>query len=323
MNFDNIEWAKELEDKINNEGRKSKYDILIPVSGGKDGTFMLWFFSKYTNLKILAFHIDNWYVAEGAKENVRNVCKEIGCDLVVIRPQWKEIRDIYKNLMLLNGEICMACEMMISLYPTEYAVAYNIPYIVWGLTPKQITGKKINSGLLDSDYKYFNNIVKFYEQMFESVYKDEGRRCEDAKESLLYNHAITEDTKFPTFVMPFYWLGYDAGEVEKIVTENINWKRPTDVGGTSSNCVINKLHIYLKKEIKGDEFYEKMMADKENANEVIRSVKSKALNEEVDHDYNMQILKELDIDLSEKDLITHIKNSKKDLILKMGSNISQ
>ena len=44
---------------------------------------------------------------------------------------------------------------------------------------------------------------------------------------------------------------------------------------------------------------------------------------EVDHDYNMQILKELDIDLSEKDLITHIKNSKKDLILKMGSNISQ
>ena len=65
------------------------------------------------------------------------------------------------------------------------------------------------------------------------------------------------------------------------------------------------------------------MADKENANEVIGSVKNKALNEEVDHDYNMQILKELDIDLSEKDLITHIKNSKKDLILKMGSNISQ
>lgn len=323
MNINNTDFLEDFKNKVAAERGNSKYDILVPVSGGKDGSYLLWYLSKYTNLRILAFHIDNWYVTDSARKNVEKICKDLGCDLTIIRPDWNHAKDAYKNLLMLNGEICMACEMMISLYPFEYAVSYQIPYIAWGLTPNQIKSKKINSGYLTSDYEYYNNIVKFYSEMFDSLYKSDEAHRDEVKEALLYNHTMDNTKKFPTFVMPFYWLGYDAGEVEETVTKELGWVRPLDAGGTSSNCLINKLHIYIKKEIKGEEFYRKMMEKKSDVNEVIGSVKDKALTETVDHDFNKKILDELGINMTEEQLIENVKNSKKDLIMKLGSNISQ
>ena len=323
MNINNTDFLEDFIAKTKNARGNSKYDILVPISGGKDGSFLLWYLSKYTDLRILAFHIDNWYVTKSARENVEKLCKEVGCDLIVIRPDWKYTREAYKNLLLTNGEICMACEMMISLYPFEYAVAYKIPYIAWGLTPNQIKSKKINSGYLDSSYDYYNNIVKYYAEMFDSLYKSDSKMCDETKKALLYNHGVNDTMEFPTFVMPFYWLGYDAGEVEDTVTNELNWVRPHDAGGTSSNCLINKLHIYIKKEIKGEDFYRKMMDKKSGVNEVIGSVKEKALTETVDHELNKKVLAELGINMTEAELIENVKNAKKDLIMKIGANISQ
>ena len=62
MNINNQIFFEELVRKVKEENRNSKYDIMVPFSGGKDGSFLLWLLSKYTNLKVLAFHIDNWYM---------------------------------------------------------------------------------------------------------------------------------------------------------------------------------------------------------------------------------------------------------------------
>ena len=159
MNLEEKEWLEQFCKEAQKKRKQSKYDILVPISGGKDGTYLLWYLSTHTNLKILAFHIDNYYVTDTARMNVEEVCKKLDCDLEIVRPSWKKIQDFYKELMLLNGEICIACEMMISLYPMDCAIAYNIPYIAWGLTPTQISVKKIKSGYLDIDYPYYDKIA--------------------------------------------------------------------------------------------------------------------------------------------------------------------
>lgn len=322
MDFSNQKWVEEFCAKAKEKRGQSKYDVLVPISGGKDGSFLLWYICKHTDLRVLAFHIDNWYVGDTARKNVENICKDLGCDLEIVRPGWGTIKNLYRKLFMLNGEICAACEMMISLYPIECATLNHIPYIAWGLTPTQIKGKKINAGYLPIDFNYYNKIAKYYEELVCSIYKDVEER-QHIEDSLLKNPSMAEQTEYPTFIMPYYWLDYDAGEIEDTVSKEIGWKRPKEAGGTSSNCVINQLHIYLKKKIKGEEFYRSMMEKKASVNEVTDDVKNKALDNAVDHELFQKIYKELDINCTEEDLIYTIKNAEKDFIVKMQANISQ
>lgn len=320
MNLGTVNWLKDLEKKV--IGNTAKYDIIVPISGGKDGIFTLWYLSQNTNLRILAYHIDNWFVTEGAEKNVKNICAELGCDCEIIRPNWKSLKEIYRELVLKNGEMCIACEMMISLYPIETAITKKIPYIVWGLTPNQIVSKKINNGYKEIDYNYYKNIVSYYGKLIETAIEDR-ERAEKIKLQLLYNNGISEKEQFPTFIMPFYWTGYDAVEIERIVKENVDWIRPTDAGGTSSNCIINQMHIYLKKQIKGKDFYKKMMEQKYSNGEVTNNVMEYALSDNENIDTVRELLNKLDINNDIEELVENIKNSKKNIFLKMESNISQ
>ena len=320
MHLESKDWLKELEEKV--RGNKAKYDIVVPISGGKDGTFILWYLRKNTNLRILAYHIDNWFVTEAAENNVKNVCAELGCDCEIMRPNWNALKEIYRELVLVNGEMCIACEMMISLYPIEVALEKQVPYIVWGLTPNQIVSKKINSGYREIDFMYYSKIVSYYDKLIETVIKDK-KQAEKIKQQLLYNNGINKEDQFPTFIMPFYWTGYDAKEIENIITENVSWTRPVDAGGTSSNCIINQMHIYLKKQVKGKEFYERMMAQKYANREVTDVVMERALSDREDINTVKKLLNKLEIDVEIEELVESIKNNKKSIYLKMESNISQ
>lgn len=321
MKINYTEWLKEI---IINKKEYSKYDAIVPLSGGKDGSFLLWYLNKYTDLNVLAFHIDNWYVSDGALENAKNMCKKLNYDLMIVRPKWDDIKKVYRKLLFANGEICSACEMMISLYPIECAVEKKIPYIFWGLTPTQVKGKKFESSIQKIDYAYYNKIVKYYEKLLDTILKDEDEEnVKKIKSHLLFNSNVNQQQEFPSFVFPFNFIGYDAKEIERIITDEGLWTRPKSTGGTSSNCIINQLHIALKKKIKGDEFYENMMEKKLEANEVTEELKAKAIKCDIDDDIIKKVYSDLEIECSEEELIDHIKNYKKDIILKLESNISQ
>ena len=296
MNINNKEFFEEITRKIKSEKRNTKYDVLIPFSGGKDGSFLLWLFSKYTDLRILALHIDNWYMKKEARENVEKICKKVGCELVTVRPDWKHTQDIYRKLMMLKGEICMACDMMISIYPFKCAVKNNIPYIAWDLNPNMNKCKKINTGYIYSGGQYYDNTVKFYGEMINSIYKSDAEFGNEVKEVLLCDQSIKEHGKFPTFVNPFYWIGYDSGEVDEIVTKELDWVKPFGSDGVNSKCDIKKLQLSLKNKLD---------------NKIIQS------------EFNRQTIADLGIGMSESELIENINNAKIDLILKLGANLRQ
>ena len=301
MNINNQIFFEELVRKVKEENRNSKYDIMVPFSGGKDGSFLLWLLSKYTNLKVLAFHIDNWYMKDEARENVERVCKKVGCDLVVVKPNWNYIKDVYKKLIMLKGEICMICDMMISLYPFTYATTNNIPFIAWDINPNRKKCEKIQSGYISSDYNYYTNTIKFYGGMMDSLYKFDMEHGEYVKEALLQNDEMKNHTLFPTFVNPFYWVGYDLNEIGAIVTKELGWESPVKADGIPSKCIINRFHIDLKNRING-------VTDS---------------NVITDGEFNKKILDDLGIDMFDDELANIVKNAKVDLILKLGSNLRQ
>lgn len=300
-----------------------KYDCIVPISGGKDGTFILWYLKKYTNLNILAFHIDIWFNSEVAMKNVTKITKDVGCDLEIYRPRWDLMKSIYKKLLLQMGEICISCEMMIQLFTMNIAVEKNIPFVVWGLTPNQMKVKNMESGDVKIDLKYYQRILNYYKQLVTSTFNDNPKDGELFINTIMENPNINENSNFPRYIYPFFYLGYDASLIEDTIAKELGWKRAQDVGGTSSNCIINQLHIYLKKQYKGIDYYKKIIEKKRNDGEATPEVFSRAYEKHADKDLMEKILKDLEITLTPDEIVNNVNNFKKDIYLRYESNISQ
>jgi hypothetical protein len=319
MNIENKELLGVLE-KVKNSSNNEKYDCIVPISGGKDGTFILWYLRKYTNLNCVAYHIDNYYVADGARQNALNITKKLDVDLMIYRPAWNDTQKIYRELLTKMGEICVACEFMINFYPFIFAIEEKIPNIIWGLTPNQLKSKHITSGCQSTDFTFYTGMLSYYREIFNSLFDNELPKELDNKWFSI--NTRYSDSDFPSFVFPFYYMGYDANELEDLIKKELHWERSADVGGSSSNCTINNLHICLKRALKGEGFYEEMLKKKKNNNEVTENVVTHALKNGEFSDYSC-FLKDLDVSYTEQELLDKINSYKKGILLRKESNISQ
>ncbi len=77
-------------------GKKSKYDVLIGLSGGVDSTFVAYLCWKH-NLRVLAVHLDNGWNSELSVVNIKNILKCTGFDLYTHVINWEEFRDLQRS----------------------------------------------------------------------------------------------------------------------------------------------------------------------------------------------------------------------------------
>ena len=67
------------------------YDCVVPVSGGKDSTYALFYVVKELGLKPLAVSADSGFVVESAMENIENICEKLSVFISIARPLSAEI----------------------------------------------------------------------------------------------------------------------------------------------------------------------------------------------------------------------------------------
>ena len=82
-------------EKVKRDGKKSKYDVIIGLSGGVDSTFVAYLCWKY-GVKALAVHLDNGWNSELSVVNIKNILKITGFDLHTYVINWKEFRDLQR-----------------------------------------------------------------------------------------------------------------------------------------------------------------------------------------------------------------------------------
>lgn len=75
-----------------------RYDCVVPVSGGKDSTYILYYAVKVLGLRTIAVNYDSGFQSPLAAENARNACEMLDVPLVVIRAgrdrQMRMLREI-------------------------------------------------------------------------------------------------------------------------------------------------------------------------------------------------------------------------------------
>ena len=146
FNFLTSEDWKEREKKFEiiieniKNNNKSNYDCVIPVSGGKDSYYQAHKIVKDYKLKplLVTYHGNN-YLPEG-DFNRDNMRKVFDADHIV----WGPSVDVLKKLNILGfekmGDMNWHAHCGIFTAPVIVAVKFNIPFIIWGETPWDISG---------------------------------------------------------------------------------------------------------------------------------------------------------------------------------------
>jgi hypothetical protein len=84
---------EELVARVKRDGRGKKYDCVVGVSGGVDSS---WVLVKAVDLGLrpLAVHMDNGWNSELAQNNIANLVRGLGIDLVTHVIDWTEYRSL-------------------------------------------------------------------------------------------------------------------------------------------------------------------------------------------------------------------------------------
>jgi N-acetyl sugar amidotransferase len=132
---DSIDWSrrwqmlKELADEYRSD---SNYDIVIPVSGGKDSYFQTHVAVKELGLKplLVTYHGNN-YLPEG-EYNLMRMREVFDCDHIIVRPSVDTLIKMNRIGLKLQGDMNWHAHCGIFTVPIQVAQRYKVPLMLWG-----------------------------------------------------------------------------------------------------------------------------------------------------------------------------------------------
>lgn len=139
---------------------RGDYDVLVPVSGGKDSMYVLYLMAKEFGLKVLAYNFDNGFQSERARLNIQNAVKTLGAELITFKPSEHRLLALYRTFMVRAGEFCTPCNMMIGAAAVRFARQNRIRLIALGGAAERDSGLDGLSMSHYADRRYYLNVIK-------------------------------------------------------------------------------------------------------------------------------------------------------------------
>lgn len=130
---DDIDWVqreKEFLQIVEENKKNSGYDILIPVSGGKDSTYQT-IKALELGLKPLCVCFEPTVATELGKKNLDNL-QNLGVDLILVKKDPKTYKSMIVEGFKILGDNEWPDHIGIFTVPVHFAVKFNIPLILWG-----------------------------------------------------------------------------------------------------------------------------------------------------------------------------------------------
>jgi N-acetyl sugar amidotransferase len=130
-----IDWDKkkaelmELLDKYRSKD-SSKWDCIVPVSGGKDSTYQVIKMLEF-GMTPLCVTATTCHLSDIGKRNIQNI-KDLGVDYIEVSPNPKIRRKLNKIGLTQVGDISWPEHAGIFTIPVRAAVNYKVPLLIWG-----------------------------------------------------------------------------------------------------------------------------------------------------------------------------------------------
>lgn len=137
--------------------KKSRFDVALFYTGGKDSTFLLYYLSKVLSLRVLALTWVIPYASESALKSIENAKKALkNVEFLSRSVNCDDLKKIYRKLYELNENTC-ACPSLayVLFYPT--LVSEKVPYFLAGNEPAQMSGLFYNGMAPKIAYNFAEN----------------------------------------------------------------------------------------------------------------------------------------------------------------------
>lgn len=129
---------EKLIERLQSGETKGKYDCVVPMSGGKDSSFILYFAVKELGLNPLVVSYDSGFQDEIARENIRTACELLEVDLKVVHSPGDIQRRLLKQSYKISKRYgtywngCLSCEANLRVVSRNAARENQSPYVLWG-----------------------------------------------------------------------------------------------------------------------------------------------------------------------------------------------
>ena len=225
------------------EKRTGRYDCIHLLSGGKDSTYALYRLVEL-GFEPYAFTLDNGFISEGAKENVRRSVADLGIDHEFATSD--SMNAIFKDSLERHSNVCHGCYKTIYTLATTRAVELGAPLIFTGLSRGQLFETRLIPQQF-SDDRFDPEAIDRAVIEARKVY----HRVDDGPNRLLDTAVFDTDDVFDAveYVDFYRYLDVELAEMLDYLERQAPWVRPSDTG-RSTNCLINAagIHTHLTEQ---------------------------------------------------------------------------
>ncbi len=225
----------------------SEYDCIHLLSGGKDSTYALYQLVA-RGWRVHAFTLDNGFISDGAKENVRRSIADLGITHEFATTD--AMNEIFRDSLERFSNVCNGCYKTIYTLATARAHEMGIPVIVTGLSRGQFFETRLIPHQFEADRFEPDDIDRTVLQARRAYH-----HTHDAVTELLPEQAVFERTDIDVldeveFVDFYRYVDVELAEMYDFLNERAPWVRPDDTG-RSTNCLVNAAGIHVHKTERG------------------------------------------------------------------------
>jgi len=114
------------------KSKHKEFDALIPYSGGKDSSFVLYVAKKELGLNCLAYTLNTGYLSGHAKNNIEKTCRKLEVEHIHYRFNIALMNRLFALFVRKTGYPCSACMRAIEMGDYKLADLYDVPLVIQG-----------------------------------------------------------------------------------------------------------------------------------------------------------------------------------------------
>lgn len=137
--------------------KKSRFDVAVFYTGGKDSTYLLYYLAKVKKLRVLALTWEIPFISDCAKKSIESAKKAFdNVEFVTRKIADTDLRKIYRKLYTLAENTCACPSLAYVLFYADL-VDNNVPYFAVGNESAQIVGLYYNHMAPKFAYTFASN----------------------------------------------------------------------------------------------------------------------------------------------------------------------
>ena len=137
--------------------KRSRFDVAVFYTGGKDSTYLLYELAKKQGLRVLALTWEIPFMSESARRSIEGAKRSLeGVEFMTRKVSDSDLRTVYKALYARSGNVCACPSLAYVLFYPEL-VANRVPYFIVGNEPAQILGLYYNHMAPKPAYSFAGN----------------------------------------------------------------------------------------------------------------------------------------------------------------------